>query len=184
MKKIAVFGKPANGKSTLSQKLASATGIRLYALDSILYQQDGQEIDREHYTEIHENILSSDTWIIEGFGPMNSLDSFYRRLAQADTLIYIDLPYAVTYFLVLKRLIKGLFRKPEGWPDGSSVFEGTLQSFKVLKLCPKFWNAGFLQKLEVLAANKTLHVIRSVSELNHFIDKHIKHKESTNNKTI
>jgi len=35
MKKVAVFGKPANGKSTLSKRLASATGIKLYALDSI-----------------------------------------------------------------------------------------------------------------------------------------------------
>lgn len=29
MKKVAVFGKPANGKSTLSKKLASATGLNL-----------------------------------------------------------------------------------------------------------------------------------------------------------
>ena len=92
MKKVAVFGKPANGKSTLSKRLASATGIKLYALDSILYEQNGQEIDRESYEEAHENILSSEEWIIEGFGPINSLNSFHRRLEEADTLIYIELP--------------------------------------------------------------------------------------------
>ena len=128
MKKVAVFGKPANGKSTLSKKLASATGIKLYALDSILYKHNGQEIDRRSYEKTHENILLSEEWIIEGFGPMDSLYSFNRRLEVADTLIYIDLPYFTTYWLVTKRLIKGVLKKPEGWPDGSSVLKGTLES--------------------------------------------------------
>lgn len=173
MKKVAVFGKPANGKSTLSKKLASATGIKLYALDSILYKPNGQEVDRQSYEEAHENILSTEAWIIEGFGPMNSLNSFNRRLEKADTLIYIDLPYLTTYWLVAKRFIKGLVKKPEGWPDGSSILKGTLESYRVLKLCPKFWNDSFLQKLEKQSANKTLYVIRSVSELNGFVDEHV-----------
>lgn len=174
MKKIAVFGKPANGKSTLSKRLAAATGIKLYALDSILYQKNGDEVDRDIYNEIHDSILSSDSWIVEGFGPMNSLDSFNKRLEEADTLIYIDLSYPVTYWLVTKRFLKGLFVKPEGWPDGSSVLKGTLQSYRVLKRCPGFWNNNFLQRLEKLSANKSLHVIRSVSELNRFVERNVR----------
>lgn len=173
MKKIAIIGKPGNGKSTLSKKLASATGIKLYALDSILYTASGQEIDRDRYEEAHENIISSDAWIIEGFSPMASLDSFYKRLEEADTLIYIELPYVISYWLVTKRLIKGMFKRPEGWPEGSSVLKGTLESYKVLKLCPRFWNDGFLQRLETISANKSLHVIRSISELNSFVEKHM-----------
>lgn len=173
MKKIAVFGKPAGGKSTLSKRLAAATGIKLYALDSILYQPSGEEVDRKLYTETHESIIASEEWIVEGFGPMNSLDSFNRRLEAADTLIYIDLPYLVTYWLVTKRFLKGLFIKPEGWPEGSSVLKGTLESYQVLKLCPKFWNDSFLQRLETQSAGKTLHVIRSVSELNSFVEKNV-----------
>lgn len=174
MKKIAVIGKPANGKSTLSKKLALATGIKLYALDSMLYESNGEEVSRKSYEERHESIISSEAWIIEGFGPMNSLDSFNRRLEAADTLIYIELSYFVTYWLVTKRFLKGLFKKPEGWPEGSSILKGTLQSYKVLKLCPKFWNDGFLQRIEALAADKSLHVIRSVSELNSFVEKNVK----------
>ncbi len=174
MKKIAVFGKPGSGKSTLSKKLASATGLELHALDSILYKENGEEIDRQSYVEAHESILSSEAWIIEGFGPMNSLDSFNRRLEEADTLIYIELPYSTTYWLVTMRFLKGLFVKPEGWPDGSSVLKGTLESFKVLKLCPKFWNDGFLQRLEKQSVNKSLHVVRSVSELNSFVERNVR----------
>ncbi|MDF1690543.1 MAG: adenylate kinase [Cycloclasticus sp.] len=173
MKKVAVFGKPGSGKSTLSKKLASATGIKLYALDSILYKENGEEIDRQNYVEAHESIISSEAWIIEGFGPINSLNSFNRRIEEADTLIYIELPYSTTYWLVTKRFLKGLFVKPEGWPDGSSVLKGTLESYKVLKLCPKFWNDGFLQRLEKQSANKSLHVVRSISELNSFVERNV-----------
>lgn len=173
MKKVAIFGKPGSGKSTLSKKLAHATGIKLYALDTILYKENGKEVDRQSYTEAHESIISCEAWIIEGFGPMNSLDSFNKRLEEADTLIYIELPYLTTYWLVTKRFFKGLFVKPEGWPDGSSILKGTLESYKVLKLCPKFWNDSFLQRLEKQFANKSLHVVRSVSELNSFVERNV-----------
>jgi len=76
------------------------------------------------------------------------LSSFNQRLDAADTLVYIDLPYLVSYWLVTKRLLKGLFIKPEGWPEGSSVLKGSLESYKTLKLCPQFWNDDFRQKLE------------------------------------
>ena len=81
------------------------------------------------------------------------MSSFNRRLEEADTLIYVDLPYFVTYWLVTKRFLKGLLVKPEGWPEGSSILKGTLESYKALKLCPKFWNDSFLQKLEEITAS-------------------------------
>ncbi len=173
MKKIAVFGKPGSGKSTLSKQLASATAIQLHQLDSIVYKQNGDLVDRETYDQHHEKILCSNRWIMEGFGP---LASFNKRLEAADTLVYIDLPYYVSYWLVTKRLLKGLLVKPEGWPAGSSIIKGTLQSYKMLKLSPKFWNDDFSQKLETLSTNKSLYIIRSVSELNNFVDKNVQSK--------
>ncbi|MGH1541829.1 MAG: adenylate kinase [Arenicella sp.] len=170
MKKIAVFGKPGSGKSILSKRLASATGIQLYALDSIEFKQNGERVERTIYNREHEKILSSDRWIMDGFGPV---DAFSKRLSVADTLIYIDLPYSVSYYLVTKRFLKGLFVKPEGWPDGCSVLKGTVQSYKVLKLCPKFWNADFMQKLESMSTDKSVHIIRSMSELNGFVEQNV-----------
>lgn len=168
MKKVAVFGKPGSGKSTLSKSLASATGIQLHQLDSIVYKKNGDLVDRKSYDKAHEDILSSESWIIDGIGP---IESFYRRIEMADTLIYIDLPYVISYWLVTKRLLKSFFVKPEGWPDGSSVLKGTIESYRVLKLCPRFWNEAFSQKLEKITENKSLYIVRSLSELKTFIRK-------------
>lgn len=169
MKKVAVFGKPGSGKSTLSKHLASATGIKLYPLDSIVYKSNGEAVERELYDRAHEEILSTDSWIIDGFGPV---DSFHQRLAAADTLIYIDLPYPVSYWFVTKRLLKGILINPEGWPEGSSVLKGTLQSYRVLKLSPKFWNGSLMEMLAETSRKKSLHVIRNVHELNQFVEVH------------
>lgn len=163
MKKVAVFGKPGSGKSTMSKRLAAVTGIPLHPLDSIVYQKNGDLVDKQTYDKKHEDILSQDHWIIDGFGP---IASFHQRLDAADSLIYIDLPYWVSYWLVTKRLLKGLFVKPEGWPEGSSVLKGSLASYKTLKLCPQFWNDDFRQKLEQRSENQSVYVIRSLSELN------------------
>ncbi|MFS1492487.1 adenylate kinase [Vibrio splendidus] len=170
MKKVAVFGKPGSGKSTISKALALATGLELHQLDSIVYKANGEFVEREAFDLAHDNILNSESWIIDGFGP---LGSFNTRLDAADTLIYIDLPYPISYWFVTKRMLKGLFVKPEGWPDGSSVTKGTIQSYKTLKLCPKFWNDEFRVRLEFLAKEKEVHIIRSVSELNNFVRQHV-----------
>lgn len=92
----------------------------------------------------------------------------------ADTLIYIDLPYYVSYYLVTKRCFKGLVHKPEGWPEGCSILKGTLASYKTLRLCPKFWNADFLHRIKSVSKKKSLHVIRTVAELNNFVDRHVR----------
>jgi len=171
MKRIAVFGKPGSGKSVLSKKLALSTGISLHQLDSIVYHKNGDFVDRKTVDAAHNNILSSESWIIDGIGPM---DLFYRRLHAADSLIYIELPYFVSYWFVTKRLLKGLVTKPEGWPEGSSIINGTLNSYRTLKKCPQFWNDNFQEKLDEISVDKSLFVIRSISELDGFIAKFIK----------
>ena len=169
MNKIAVFGKPGGGKSTFSKKLSIATDIDLFHLDLIEYQKNGEKVDSSQYSKIHEELIHSDHWIIEGLGTLNS---FWSRIEAADTIIYIDLPYRVHYWWVMKRFLKSLFVKPEGWPDGSSVLKGTIASIKILRMSPKFWTPEFYFKLQESASNKRLYRINSISELNDFVDKY------------
>ena len=169
MKRVAVFGKPGGGKSTLSKKISEATGIKLYPLDLIEYHQNGERVSKDDYKKAHDKLITHHSWIIEGLG---TLDSFWARVDAADTLIYVDLPYVVHYWWVTKRLLMSLFVKPEGWPEGSSVLKGTLASWKFLRLSPKFWNQEFFTKLQNRANNKRIYRITSVGELNTFIKKH------------
>jgi len=166
MKKVTVFGKPAGGKSTLSRDLSAATGIDLFPLDLIEYEKNGERVEKEIYRRRHTELIASDAWIIEGLG---TLQSFWDRIDAADTLIYIDLPYRVHYWWVVKRFLKSPFVKPIGWPKGSSVFKGTIAGFKYLKMSPKFWTPELFERIQLRSANKTIFRITSVKELNNFV---------------
>lgn len=46
MQKVAVFGKPGSGKSTISKAIASATDLPLHQLDSIVYKPNVEPVER------------------------------------------------------------------------------------------------------------------------------------------
>lgn len=165
MNRVAVFGKPGGGKSTLSRKLAAATGLKLCPLDLIEYKKNGERVPSEEYSIKHADWISADNWIIEGLG---TLESFWLRIDAADTLIYVDLPYSVHYWWVTKRLLKSNFVKPEGWPEGSSVLKGTLASWKYLRLSPRFWTPELFEKIQSRGEGKKIYRITSVKEINIF----------------
>lgn len=176
MKKIAVFGKPGGGKSTLSKQLGKVIGVPLYPLDLIEYQANGEKISSARYAQIHAELLGKESWIIEGLG---SLESFWQRVNAADTLIYIDLPYRVSYWWVVKRCLLSVFVKPEGWPQGSSIIRGTIAGWKYLGLSKKFWTEALFEKITMKAKGKKIYRIRTVKALNEFVSQFMSEDTST-----
>ena len=166
MNKIAVFGKPGSGKSRLSRLVSQRLGVPLTHLDSVMYRADGKVVDKQTLNETHQGLVDSACWVIDGLGPM---PLFNARLDAADTLIYIELSYLTSYWLVTKRLLKGFFVRPEGWPVGSSLLKGTWQSYKTLRLCPSFWNREFLNRLNKNHSDKKIIVLRSLRDMDIFI---------------
>ena len=167
MKKVVVFGKPAGGKSTFSKRLARARQLDYYPLDLIQYQADGQPISENDFLKRHGEILSRDNWVIDGLGP---IPAFWSRLEAADTLVYIDLPYSLAYWWATKRWLFSLFRKPEGWPEGSSVLKGTVASWKYLRLSKRFWTPAMFSKIKSMSKNKKVIHITRPAELRSVID--------------
>jgi len=166
MNRVVVFGKPGGGKSTLSKKLSAATGIKLCALDLIEYKQNGERVPPEEFLKKHADLIGADSWIIDGLG---KLESFWTRVDVADTLIYIDLPYYVSYWWVTKRLLKSFIVKPEGWPEGCSVLKGTLAGWKYLRLSPGFWTSELFEEIQSRGEGKDIYRIKSVKEINNFV---------------
>lgn len=140
MKRVAVFGNAGGGKSTLARELAVITGLPLAVVDELQYRAGGVRVPHEEYLQAHAALIANDEWIIDGFG---GIDLLWERLEAADTLIHVDLPLAVHAFWVTKRLIKGLFVTPKGWPEGSGVVSSSISSYRVLwpchtRLTPKY----------------------------------------------
>lgn len=129
MKRVAIFGNAGGGKSTLARELAATTGLPLQALDKLKYRPGGGEVPYEEYLHAHTRLVDGDEWIIDGFG---CIKSAWERFEAADSLIHLDLPLTVHVLWVTKRLVKGLFATPEGWPENSPIVRSSIQSYRTL----------------------------------------------------
>jgi adenylate kinase family enzyme len=159
MKRVAVFGNTGGGKSTLAKRLAEITRL---PIDLIQFKAGGGKVPHDEYLKAHADLLRQDEWIIDGFG---CVASAWERFARADTLVYVDLPLIIHHWFVTKRLIKGLFANPEGWPDNSPIWSSTMDSYKVLWLCHRRLTPRYRQLAADMAASKRVHHVRSPAEM-------------------
>jgi adenylate kinase family enzyme len=170
MRKVAVFGNAGGGKSTLARRLAAVTGLPLYPIDIIKYPEGdylaGDAVTHDEYVRIHADLLNRDQWIIDGF---DSVALAWERFAAADTLVYVDLPLLTHGRWVTKRLVKGLFRNPEGWPENTPVWSSTLTSYRVLWPCHRRLTPRYRQLVADASSSKRVHHLTSPAEMKAFL---------------
>jgi adenylate kinase family enzyme len=168
MKRVAVFGNAGGGKSTLARRLTDLTRLPLYTLDIIQFPDGGRgaKVSLDEYAKLHADLLLKEKWIIDGYG---SVASAWERFAAADTLVYVDLPLLTHYWWVTKRLIKGLFANPPGWPDNAPVWDSSMDSYRVIWLCHRRLTPRYRQLVAGMAASKRVHHLKSRAEIRAFL---------------
>jgi hypothetical protein len=166
MKRVAIFGNAGGGKSTLARQLAEITGLPLHVLDKMQYLPGGAPVPHDEFLQAHAALLEQDEWIIDGYGCPKSL---WERLEVADTLIHVDLPLPVHALWVTKRLIKGFFAPPEGWPKGSPLISSSISSYRVLLPCHRHLTPKYRAFAADAACRKRTVRIRSRNEFRRFL---------------
>jgi len=116
--------------------------------------------------QAHAALLRQDEWIIDGYGGMAPA---WERFARADTLVYIDLPLVTHARFVTKRLVKGLFAAPQGWPDNSPLWSSSMASYRALWPCHNFLTPRYRQLVAAQAAAKRVHHLKSPAEMAAFL---------------
>jgi adenylate kinase family enzyme len=166
VRKVAVFGNAGGGKSTMARKLADLTSLPLYPLDMIQDRAGGGEVPRDDYLRAHAELLKRDAWIIDSYGCRKSA---WERFASADTLVYLDLPLLTHFLWVTKRLLKGIFVTPEGWPEGSPIVSSTMQSYRVLWLCHRHLTPKYRELVSEARHHKGVYHLRCSAEISTFL---------------
>lgn len=98
--RIAVIGNACAGKTLLSRRLAQVYKLPLTHVDSLQFDSDLKIKPYHETVRKLELIQAQSEWIIDGFGPLDILES---RLQQADRIVMIDLPLRLHYWWALKR---------------------------------------------------------------------------------
>ena len=165
MKKVAVFGNAGGGKSTLSKRLAEITGLPLIVLDLVQYQPGGEKVSDAEFKTAHDEILQQEFWIIDGFWTLNTM---WKRLEAADTLVYIDLPVLQHYLWVTKRFIKSFWVAPEGYPENSPLFKSTVNAYYVVWLCHQKLTPRYREYVEKAKSTKQVFHLQSTKDIKEF----------------
>ena len=159
MKKIIILGCPGSGKTTFAEKLRDKTNLPLYYLDAIWHKPDQTHIPREDFDTRLEEILTQDTWIIDG----NYQRTIERRLSACDTVILFDLPVELCLDGAISRIGKGRYDMPWIETDLSPEFKKQIEDFSGKNL-PEIYNL-----LDKYQKEKTIVIFKSREEADNFL---------------
>lgn len=96
MRRVMIVGCCGSGKSTLAARLRRLTGLPVIHLDQLFWQEGWVEAAPELFLARLDAAIAGETWITDG----NHSRTMDRRLARADTFIWLDYPL----FLCLARI--------------------------------------------------------------------------------
>ncbi|MCP4673706.1 MAG: hypothetical protein GY857_20660 [Desulfobacula sp.] len=161
MKKILVTGNAGSGKTFISNKLHSITGIQRYCLDSIVWKPEWQVTSTKEKNEKIKKIIENEKWIIDGV----SLD--VQR--EADCVIFLDCSRRISFFRTLKRNIPYMFKSRPDLPKNCP-------EIKIIpKLMAIIWNFPYTVKPLILknfnqVKKQEIYHLKTRKEVNKFIE--------------
>jgi adenylate kinase family enzyme len=88
MKRVAIIGPGASGKSTLAVRLGEITGLPVVELDKVFWQPGLVATPRDHWIAIQERLVAEEEWIMDG--DLGLYDVVEIRLRSADTILFLD----------------------------------------------------------------------------------------------
>src|SRR2546426_7381630 len=128
MQRIAVIGNGGGGKSTLARELGRHLSLPVYEVDEFQWLSGWRRAPLDAVAQTLEGWAAEDVWVIDGFGPWPVID---RRMARADTIVYVDFPFRTHLWWATKRQFVSLVRH-RAWA-GQSAPPSSLLLFRTLR---------------------------------------------------
>ena len=113
MNKVIIIGCPGSGKSTFARGLRDKTGLPLYHLDMLYWNEDGTTVEKDVFLERLRSVLSEPSWIIDG----NYLSTMEMRLKECDTVFFLDYPADICLKGIAERKGKSRSDMPCNTPE-------------------------------------------------------------------
>ena len=170
MRRVVVFGTTGSGKSTVADRLAERTGLRVVELDALFWGRDWQPAPVELFRHRVERETIGDGWIVVGnYGQVRDL-----VWQPADTLIWLDLPLSLVMWRLLRRTIRRITTREELWGTGNreSLRGAFFSRDSILLWALKTHHRNrerFALECGILAGEKRVVRLRSAREVERFL---------------
>lgn len=100
--RVVIVGNGGGGKSTLARALAERHHLQLCSVDQIQWNPGWEPAPEAVVSEHLHSVMAGDRWIIDGWGPWPSIKA---RMALSDTIVFVDLPLWMHFWLAAERQI-------------------------------------------------------------------------------
>lgn len=162
MQKVIIIGCPGGGKSTFAKALHKVSGLPLYHLDMMYWNEDRTKVPKEVFQERLETALKQERWIIDG----NYNRTMEMRMQACDTIFFLDYPVEVC--LEGTRARKGIKRTDMPWIEG----ENEAMDEEFLEFIRSFRAESRPRILELLEqyGDKQIHIFTSREAADRFLE--------------
>jgi adenylate kinase family enzyme len=165
MKKVLIIGCGGAGKSTLAKKMGLLTGLPVIHLDQYYWKANWVASTPSEWEKRVQQLVQQPAWIMDGnYG--GTMDS---RIAQADTLIFLDYPSWLCLLRVLKRTVRYWRQtRPEMTAGCQERFSWPFLHY--IAIYNRKRKPGILAKLNALTNQKTVVILKNKHQVKNFLD--------------
>ncbi|HOZ33345.1 MAG TPA: AAA family ATPase [Tabrizicola sp.] len=144
MRRVMIVGSPGAGKSTLAMVMGRALGLPVHHLERICFRKGWRWVPTPQRDAAMAQVFALPAYVLEGNYPQ----TFSARLADCDTLIWLDLPVLLRLWRVCRRLWRHRGQERPDLPEGSVETDARHQW--------AFWRYFLIDRLGVEDATATM----------------------------
>jgi len=163
MKRVTIIGNAGGGKSTLGHRLAELHALPYFSVDQIQWLPGWVAQTEEIVTKRLDDIAGEASWIIDGWGSWPCIE---RRLASSDTIIFIDLPLWMHFWLAAERqILVARGGKRIGHIEGCDDAGVTRHLFELIWKVNETHKSRLIQLLDRRSTTAVYHHVTDLAEL-------------------
>jgi len=111
MQRVCVIGVTGSGKTTLANRIAAQLRLDYVEMDSLYWNPHWTPVDPEIFRSRIASVAAGDAWVTDG-NYSRARDILWPR---ADTFVWLDLPFHVTFMRLVHRTFRRWLQKAELW---------------------------------------------------------------------
>ncbi|MFC2021088.1 adenylate kinase [Chloroflexota bacterium] len=169
-RRIVVYGPTGSGKATVARQISRRISVPCVELDAINWQPNWVEKPLEEFRAEVSAILNSHTdgWVCDGnYSRVRDL-----ILPLADTVVWLRLPFRITFWRLLKRTLRRSRNGEQLWGTNRESMRQSFLSRNSLLLYAlanrRRYHPRIQRALEGIPHNATVFELRSVREIEMF----------------